>query len=349
MLALIVQVMADPSTNPPTFIAGDLNIKYNSRLKPNTVGEYDVYSLNVNISNSAKFIGVITNIPIVMGNVYGVSQNSSLEYNIDCFVVNPNWTPQSPPRVIKEKQVARMYGKVPISQDGLYNYDVGTIKIGGTLAGAGEAPFKGSVQGKPLYRPKGWFDSLKQETLSLTRNVGGQTKSIAIKKYDKMAFRQHTMGSGPIGMYPEATVNGEMIYDYDRGVWYFDNVIISYYNNGQQIAQKLTGNIRWSEQPAKGNSRLGEYQFDIRVNEPPPNEASVFNTSAPADESAFFEVDDKLRTLGGVMKYSDTLSGNKVIASSVKIDLIGNKLSKQETMNIFKLVFFTCIVPVNAE
>jgi len=53
--------------------------------------------------------------------------------------------------------------------------------------------------------------------------------------------------------------------------------------------------------------------------------------------------------LVGVMKYKDTLQGETVVASRVAIDLTGNQLTKQQVMNLFKLVFFSSIVPINAE
>ncbi len=100
-------------------------------------------------------------------------------------------------------------------------------------------------------------------------------------------------------------------------------------------------------------AKQGEYQFDIRFNETPSNatEAAVFsNTQKPVlDEAAFFAVDATIQSLTGTMKYRDTKAKDIVSASSVAVDLTGNKLSKQQVMNAFKLVMISSIVPINAE
>jgi hypothetical protein len=335
-LGFALQTMAQ--NNVPTFIKGDLNINYKSRAASGKTGVADEYALEMNISNSTVFKGMIKYSPLIQGSVYGVSQNATLNFNIDCSVVNPR-------NYAETKLVARVYGNVPINMDGSYQFDppAGNLTFGLVSSGL-ENKFSGVAKGKPLVRKKGWFESIQQEALSLTRGSKGK---VVVKKYDKMTFVNHRIPAGPIPIYPEMTVNGEMIYDYDRYVWYFNNVTINYYYNNTQRADRLTGNIRWVEQPVKGGLRPGEYQFDIHINEPPANESALF--AAPADESSFFATDSTLPALVGTMKYNDTLSGETVIASKVKVDLVGQKLDKQQVMNLFKLIFFTTIVPFNAE
>jgi hypothetical protein len=313
-----------------------MNIQYNTRTQQGKVGVADVYQIGVNISNSTVFTGKVQHLPLVQGTLYGVSQNSELRYEMDCGVVNPKNPSQT-------RTVARMYGRVPVSPEGVYNFDQGNLTMGLITQGT-EAKFSGIALGKPLVRAKGWFESA-QESLSLTRGNKGK---VVIKKYDKMVFQNHKIPAGPIAMYPEMTVNGEMVYDYDRYVWYFNNVTITYHHNNQYLPQKLTGNIRWVESPKRKTDGKGEYQFDIRVNEPPPSEANLFANAA--DEASFFEVDNSIPSLTGTMKYTDTiLGGERVTASNVDINLVGQKLDKQQVMNIFKLLFFTAIVPMNAE
>lgn len=103
---------------------------------------------------------------------------------------------------------------------------------------------------------------------------------------------------------------------------------------------KLTGSIRWVE-------KAGTYEFDIRVNEPPPNESAAFNASA--DENSFFETDNSIPSLSGIMKYVDNKSGDVVTGSKVTVNLVGNKLSKNQVMNLFKLIMLSSIAPINAE
>jgi len=168
-----------------------------------------------------------------------------------------------------------------------------------------------------------------------------------VSKYDKMEYQQHVLAAGPVQIYPEVTVNGSLIYDYGRSAWYFQNVTVSYTVEGRQMSDKLTGNIRWVESANRKSTGEGEYQFDVHVNEPLPNEAAVF--AAPSDESAFFATDDAVSALVGTMKYKDTMRGDDAIASDVAIDLTGNKLTKQEAMCLCKLLIFSTIVPMNSE
>ncbi len=337
-------------TNKPSFVRGTIDIKYNTRIlsdsngKPNK-GIPDIYKLNVNISDSAIFRGTISHFPLLMGGlvVNSVQQPSSLNYDMECDVVNPNNPAQT-------RNVGRVYGLVPIDVNGVYRFNDGTLKVGvyqiGTARGF-ESKFTGLAAGKPIIKKEGFFDKLKKEALNISKQVNGKTVTVIVKKYDKMTFQSHTFAAGPVQIYGEATVNGEMIYDYDRYAWYFQNVGISYVVDGKQMVDKLTGNIRWVESPNRKSNGEGEYQFDIRVNEPPPSESAIF--AGASDESAFFQTDNTIPALTGAMKYKDSMQNQNVTASMVQIDLVGNKLSKQQVMNLAKLLILSSIVPINAE
>lgn len=340
LTALLLAISAaSAQTNKPTFIRGNMEIKYNSRL---TAGANDVYQLTLKISDSAIFRGWITNTAIQSG-TFGVSRQASLNYQLDCDVVNP----ANPAQV---KNVGRISGVVPISSSGQYNFGVGSLRtsvyqVG--MAAAFDSKWGGVAQGKPLIRQDGWLDRMKKDALTLTRSVNGKTVAIPVKRYDKMTFAGHTLGAGPVQYYPVATVNGDMVYDYDRTIWFFKGVEIRYSPGGPEMLDKLGGNIRWAEKPKVGNHREGEYQFDVRVNEPPAKESAAF--TAATDESAFFQVDDTIPSLTGTMKYSDTLNVESVVASTVAIDLTGSRLTKQQTMNLAKLLLLSVVVPLNAE
>ena len=197
-----------------------------------------------------------------------------------------------------------------------------------------ETKFTGTAAGKPLIK------SSPSIGTQISRLVNGKTVNLAVKKYDKMVFTDHKFGGGPVQRYPECIVNGSMIYDYERSVWYFKDVQMSYVTNGVPRVDRLTGNIRWIESQ-------NEYQFDVRLNEPPPGEASVF--AGAQDESSFFQTDDTLSALVGTMKYKDTKSGERTATSQVIINLTGNKLSQVQTMNLAKLILISSIVPINSD
>jgi hypothetical protein len=163
-----------------------------------------------------------------------------------------------------------------------------------------------------------------------------------------MTFNQYTLAAGPVQSYQPVLVNGEMLYDYDKFTWFFNNVTVQYAVSGNIKIDRLSGNIRWVESPQRKTNGEGEYQFDLRVNEPPPNEATAFTTQT-SDENAFFESDNSIPALVGTMKYKDTLRGEDTMASTVTIDLVGNNLTKQQTMVLCKLIIFSTVVPMNAD
>jgi hypothetical protein len=341
--------MAQTSTNdaPPTFINGDINIIYNSRKNLDSTGAplrgfNDVYNINVNVCNSAIFRGTITQQPFIVGSTFTAAQPGTLTYAMNCDVVNPKNPTQT-------RNAGRIFGVVPVDKDGIYRYESGNLETSIEQMGSSPAfrsKFAGLVVGKPPVKVLGMVESLQKQALTLRKTIQGKTEIIVVKNYDKMEFKSHVIAAGPVQIYPDITLNGNMIYDGDRSVWYFDNLVIIY-NNGRQSPDRLTGNIRWVEAPDRKSSGAGEYQFDIRVNEPPPNEAAMF--AGAADESAFFTTDATIPGLTGTMKYKDTMSGDKIVASSVKLDLHGNKLTKQQVMSLCKLLVFSSVVPLNAE
>lgn len=336
VVALAFQSQAQ--TNVP--VKGTIDIKFNSRtVKPTTKGVKDTYQLAVNVGNSALFQGTITDQPqIIDGWVSkSVVQPRLLNYELDCYVVNPKNPTQT-------KNVGKMTGRVPISSDGVYNYDQGNLEVSVIPmgnAGGFTTKFGGSAAGKPLIRPANWLDTFKGNAINITRSVNGKTTTVVLKKYDKMEFKNHVVAAGPVAIYQTATVNGEMLYDYDKECWFFNNVTLQYTEGNTIKVDRLTGTIRWDK-------KANEYTFDIRVNEPPPSASAAFETNN-SDESSFFETDTTIPSLTGAWKYKDSKSGDTTLSSAVTIDMKGNNLSKQQTMALSKVLIFSAVVPMNSD
>jgi hypothetical protein len=360
LVALIATIaaVAQPAPNlsvapsePVTFVKGEVSINYATRRNADDKGKpregyTDKYSLSVNVSNSALFRGTIEHQPYV-GKTLGTSQSAQLTYSIDTDVVNPKNPAQT-------RNVGKIYGVSPITKNNVYMFADGSTKI--TVFPLGQAKgfdsnFRGTVVGRPNSTASsdegGMFAKLKKEALNITKLVNGKAVTIPVTKYDKMEFQDHILPAGPVQIYPEVKVNGSLVYDYGRSAWYFDGVTVVYAVDGRQYQDKLSGNIRWVESPTRATTGEGQYEFDIRVNEPVQSEASVF--SGPADESAFFSTDEAIPALTGLMKYKDTLVNETVMSSAITVDLKGNKLSKQQMMYLTKLLFLTSVVPLNAE
>jgi len=340
----VVVLSAFGQTPEQPFIRGDLNIRFDTRTQSGTEGVTDKYTLKLNVSNSALFYGTIEHRPFAKGGTFSSDKMGQLIHSIECDVVNPKNPAQT-------RNVGRLSGIVPIDGKNVYRFQDGNLKIG--VFGAGTAKgfdskAGGLALGKPPAQSVGMFESIKKEVVSLTRTASsGKTVGIKVTNYDKMEFQRHVLSAGPVQIYPEVTVDGVMLYDYDRSAWYLQNITVRYAVDGKQLEDKLTGNIRWVESPNRKLSGEGEYQFDIRVNEPPPNESAVFDGAA--DEASFFDSGGGAPGLIGAMKYKDIMVNGSPTSSAVKVDLTGNKLTKQQTMYLAKLLLMSCIVPMNSE
>lgn len=332
---------AQPPPAAPLAIKGDLRIACTRTQtdggKPRA-GSADTYTLNVNVANSAVFKGTITHRPF-MTNTLSKNQPGSVGYELDLDVVNPANPAQT-------RNVGKVFGSAPIDDRNVYRFTDGSVKVAVFGMGAAkgfESRFSGLALGKP---PAGSaLSRAKQDAVKLFSGKGG---SITLSKYDKMELQQHVLAAGPVAIYPESTVSGTLFFDYGRSAWHFNNVSITYAQDGRRMLDTLTGNIRWIEHPNRKANGEGRYEFDIRVNEPLPTEGAVF--AAAADEASFFATDDVTPSLTGSMAYKDTISsGGVVVASAVTIDLKGNRLTKQQVMALGKLLLLSCVVPLNAE
>jgi hypothetical protein len=344
-LLLLAATCAFGQTNAPTFIRGELKIQFNTKTQTDSAGKpragvTDKYTVNLNVCNSTIFRGDITATPLIMGGLFNsVQQSSSLNFDMHCDVVNPANPAQT-------KEIGRIYGIVPIDVNGVYKFDDGSLQIAINQIGAARdftAKFKGLAAGKPPVKAR----SLVESIMNVSKQVQGKTVTVQVKKYDLMKFQNFVLAGGPVQIYQDVTANGEMLYDYDRGAWYFKDLTLTYLDNGRQLADRISGSILWVEKPDRKTTGLGEYDFDVRVNEPTPGEASVFATAS--DEAAFFTSDATIPGLTGTMKYKDTLRGESTLASDVAIDLTGNKLTKQQAMCLCKLLVFSAIVPMNSD
>ncbi|MEK7487219.1 MAG: hypothetical protein AABZ60_23050, partial [Planctomycetota bacterium] len=155
--------------------------------------------------------------------------------------------------------------------------------------------------------------------------------------------------SGPAKVYPETTVNGEFMYDYDRSAWYFRDIKLSYSFEGKEVTDKLTGHIKWVRDPRREINGQGQYQYDVRVNEPEEGMTVAAMFEESDDEASFFSVDKNLAALVGTATYKDLIRDSVLHSSKIVIDLTGNNLSKIQMMNLTKLLLLVGVVPMNAE
>lgn len=321
-------------------VKGTIDIRYNTRTQPGKEGISDKYTLNLNVCDSAIFRGSVDARPFVKGTFS--DQMGLLTYALETDVVNPKNPAQT-------RNVGKLYGTAPVDANNVYRFESGTVQVSVFPLGSAkgfDSKFKGLALGKPPVKT-GFLEKAKS-AMKVGKVVNGKTVVITVNKYDIMEFQNIQLGAGPVQLYGEVTVSGRMVYDYARSAWYVQNMTANYFVDNKLVRDSITGNIRWTEAPNRKTSGEGQYEFDIRINEPPVNEAALFDTSVK-DESSFFETDNTIPSLTGTMKYKDTMSGDSVTASTVQVSLAGNQLNKQQLMYLSKLFLLTAIVPLNAE
>ncbi len=339
-LSALAQTKAPTAFEPvPSLpITGSLSIDYRTRRAPGKEGITDVYTLNLNVANSAAFKGTIAQLPFIK-NTVSKNQMGRVIYDMELEVINPANIRQS-------RVVGKAFGYAPVDENNAFKFgDQPGVKfaINGIGAAQGfESRFGGTANGKPP--PASGLAKLKKDAVTLMSGKGGK---IVLVNYDKMSFDNHVLPRGPVGIYPETSVNGTMLFDYNRNCWYFNNLRFEYPAENRRASDVLTGNIRWVEAKNRRSTGEGYYAVDIRVNEPLPSESQVF--SATADESAFFASSDDVPGLSGTIQYKDVFVGETVVSSAVNIDLKATKLSKAQVVMLSKLLFLSAIVPINAE
>lgn len=352
--AFAVAQSQPPASAPaaaPLTVTGKIDIDYKTRVqqedgKPNE-GVKDLYRLDLTVANSIQFQGTIEHLPTIFSSVLGrETQASQLTYNLMTSVINPA-NPQ------ERRTVGKLVGTVPIDKKGVYQYDQGNFRMAIDATGKAsgfESKFQGQAAGRP---PKNTSLAAraKKQAVTITKTFNGKTVAIKVTDYDEMTFNPLVLAAGPVkGSYPETRCNGAMVYDYERSAWYFNGVTVSYTaSDGKLVSDRLSGNIKWVESPQRATNGEGEYQFDVRVNEPEAGsgDGAVF---APADNEAdFFASDTRLSCLTGTAKYKDQMRGETVTASAVMINLDAHNLGKTQVGYLAKLVWLVSVVPMNAE
>lgn len=331
------------SQTPPaeTFIRGTITIQYNTRTQLDgdrpKEGVTDVYTLNLNVANNAGLKGTISHLPYVKYTID--TQKGQLTYGVDLDAINPK-------NPVQRLNVGKLVGTIPIDEDNVYRFSDGNTKASMFPVGraaAFESAYGGLAAGKPPVKNGLWDKAVaraKGQPTKLAKTVNGKVQEINVTNYDRMEFNGHVLPAGPAQVFGAATVNGTTIFDYDRESWFFQNVIVTYQVDGRLEQDIITGNIRWAK-------ASGEYQFDVRVDEPPPAAGAIFSGSTSTDD--FFATDITIPSLVGTMKYKDSVNRGIVTSSDVVVDLKGNGLTTIQVVYLSKLLLLSMTVPLNAE
>jgi hypothetical protein len=358
MLSMANPVRAQDATlTEDGVIKGTMQIDFNSRTNLDTtgkvkagspaVGAQDKYVFNINAAKTTEFQGEILRTPKINSSVLGRTvQDALLYYNVNLAVLNPNDLKQ-------KKVVGKWVGRVPIDPaSGAYDLAAGkadaqglrvAVEATGTATSFSDV-FAGKLVGK-AEKKEGLGSKLYK------RVIGGKEQTITVKAADPMQFQRIELAKGPASIYPRTVVNGSLDFDYETSNYLTDGITFAYTADGKEIEDKVTGSIKWVEDPAYDTNGKGYYEFNLRFNEeknkPAQSEAAAFGQMSA--EEAFFAVDTSLPCLTGRVEYVDTFvpgSDGKVASSKVTYNLNANKLTKQQIVAFFKL-WLICVGPTN--
>lgn len=346
IIAGLVVGMATASMAQSNAITGKLNILYNSRMTAEEEGRLkkgvkDLYVLNLTVGDVLLISGKMEHLPTIFSQTLGlVDQDSILVYDLGLLLINPE-------KKADVRLVSRLGGTVPIDKDGVYDFNE-KLAIKATSTFSSVVPlslFKGRALG---IRPASasLIDKAKEKAEAYVESKRVQSeglKAIRVKK-DLMVFtNDFELAGGPVDTYPAVVVQGAMVFDYEKSAWSLAGLTLSYRQGEERVIDKLSGSIRWIEDPNRKVNGKGWYEYDVRINE--PEKAA----DSGGGEEALFATNPMSRSLTGKVKYVDSFKGDAVVSSRVEIDLSSNNLSQAQRVNLAKLFFCVSVVPFSAE
>jgi len=331
--------LAQKVVNGPA-ITGTMDIIYNTRLPQNIdatgkpeKGVKDIYKVNLK-AGATEFKGTIERAPRIVSSVLG-----------------------------RETQRGQLFYSLALSVGGTYLGDwLGTVVTNDTgqylWNGAGDPNSKPRIQVQSVGNQAAFTDffsgimigkgSQPGGTAKFIRKLGGgKVATYTAQNIDPMDFRQLVVAKGPLGSHYRFTVDGKLVYDRESGSWITEGISIT--PDGSKTPDKITGSIRWVEDPNRAVNGKGEYILNLRWNEDriQPNEESF--TGGVVDEDSFFAVDKSKPGLTGKISYEDKRTpDDKVVASKVVFDVVANNMDRNQVLSFLKL-WLVGVGPLNDE
>jgi len=346
---LPIRAQEPEKLNLPKAIHGTMDIDFASRKsadaqgKPNP-GTKDTYTMALTVAGTTEFNGKIIRLPnLTKWGGYKTLQESGLGFEVNVSVLNPANPAQ-------KKTVGVLVGNVALSPEG--KYDPSGVRMAINQVGrarAFESKSRGAYYGKSCTHA-----TAGDKVFSFARDIGGKTVKIESKGNDPLRFEALVLPAGPAEAYGETTVNGDLVYDYDTGNYYTNGIAMNYMWDGKAVTDKITGSIKFAEDPQRESNGKSRYEFNLRWNEdanrPKSTESDAFKKLS--DEDAFFAVDNSVPSLSGMIEYTDSFvgSGEKKTPGSSKLvfNLDAYQLTKQQILALHKLLLFI-VGPFNDE
>jgi hypothetical protein len=334
---LVAAQSAQP-TDPVTqagFIKGTMIADFATQRPENRDGDYpvkgiaDKFTVDLMVGLT-KYQGTITCLPHVFSKHLGrVLQEGSCAYDLNLVVANP----QNPSQT---RNIGKMVGTYAIDDKGRANLSASNLRMEVQTVGKAQgftSPFSGSFVGKPprvVTTLTKALEEAKKEVRTIEKMVGTQKVTLALGDVDPVRFQATGLAMGPVGSYPAATVDGELIYSYETDNW-FPQLTIQTVGGKPD---KVSGGMKWVEV----NNAEGHYDLNVLFNEQAAAKGEAAAFAAPQGEDAFFMSDSTQSVINGKISFKDKKIGDAVIKSDIGFDLGVQNVSAVQAQNFTKLL-----------
>jgi hypothetical protein len=257
-----------------------------------------------------------------------VLQDGSCTYDVNLLVINPQNTSQT-------KSVGKLVGTYAIDDKGMANLSTSNLRMEVQTIGKAQgfnSPFGGSFVGKPPKKVTTLskvVEEAKKEARTIEKMVGQRKVSVSLGDVDPVRFQGTTVAMGPVGTYPQTTIDGEMIYSYETDNWFPQLTLRS----GGGKPDTVTGGMKWVDDA----TNQGHYDLNVLFNEQAvKGEAAAFDSAQ--GEDAFFMSDSSQSVINGRISFKDQTIGEAVVKSDISFDAGVQNVSALQAQNFVKLL-----------
>lgn len=325
---------ADEPLTQPGYIAGTMKADFQTQRPENRDGDYpskgiaDRFTFDLAVGFS-KYRGTVTCLPHIFSKHIGrVIQDGSCAYDLGLAVVNPQNTSQV-------RDIGKMVGSYAMDDQGQVNLSGGNLRMEVQTIGKAQgftSAFSGSFAGKPPRKVTTLgqlAEEAKRQARTIEKMVNGKKVSVALGDVDPLRFRSTVLAMGPVATYPEATVDGELIYSYETDNWFPQLTM----RVGNSKPDTLGGGMKWvDDSPTEGH-----YELNVILNERlEQGETAAF--SEAQGEDAFFMTDETQSVINGRIDFRDQKIDDAVVHSDVRFAVGLQNVTPVQAQNFAKLL-----------
>jgi len=336
-LQFSTNVAAAPADQPltqPGYIKGSMTADFQTQRPENRDGDYplqgvsDRFAIDLAVGYT-KYRGNVSCLPHIFSKHIGrVLQDGSCSFDLNLSVLNPQNPSQS-------RDIGKLVGTYAVNDRGEVNLSAGNLRMEVQTMGKAQgftSPFSGQFAGKPPSKVTTLTqiaESAQKQARTIEKMMNGKKISVALGDVDPVRFQGTMLAMGPVGTYPEATVEGELIYSYETDNWFPQMTV----RVGNGKPDTIGGGMKWVDDSANE----GHYELNVIFNEQvTQGEAAAFDEAQ--GEDAFFMTDVSQSVINGRINFRDVKVGESVVKSEVSFDIGVQNITPIQAQNFAKIM-----------